>query len=223
MNDVTVQETGTAVAEAGYNYFEAYGAQASQNTLVGQLLKFSKGDWLAGQGNTELKPGTKLVALMDQLQIGWVKWEDNKPTEQLMGLVIEGYKPMHRKDLGDLDESLWEVDMQGKPRDPWQRTNYLVLRDVGVEDVTDEDRMYTFTTSSKGGIGAVVKLCNSYGKAMRQHPDEYPVVELKVDSYAHPIKEYGRIKTPVLELVGWEAKVPVSSPDEKKAATRRGK
>jgi len=211
MNDVAVREE-TSIAEfGGYNPFEAYGAQASQNNLVGQLLKFSKGDWLVGQNNTEMKPGTKLVAVMDQLYIGWVKWEDNKPTEQLMGLVVEGYKPMHRKDLGHNDESSWEVDMTGKPRDPWQRTNYLVLRDVGLTEI-DEDKMYTFTTSSKGGINAIGKLCQQYGKSMRQRPADYPIVELQVDSYAHPIKEYGRIKVPMLELVGWESKVPAPAP-----------
>ena len=106
--------------------------------------------------------------------------------------------------------------------DPWQRTNYLVFRDIGL-DTHDEDRMYTFTTSSKGGISAIGKLCNQYGKGMRQHPSEYPIVELQVDSYAHPIKEYGRIKVPMLELVGWESKVPVASAEEKKASVRRSK
>lgn len=223
MNNLAVKEDNTSVAEyGGYNAFEAYGAQAAQSNLVGQLLKFSKGDWLVGQSNTELKPGTKMVAVMDQLYVGWVKWEDNKPTEQLMGLIIEGYKPMNRKDLGDNDESLWEVDMQGKPRDPWQRTNYLVLRDVGLEEA-DEDKMYTFTTSSKGGINAIGKLCQAYGKNMRQRPNDYPIVELQVDSYAHPIKEYGRIKIPMLELTGWEAKVPVPAAKEEKASARRSK
>jgi hypothetical protein len=48
-------------------------------------------------------------------------------------------------------------------------------------------------------------------------------VELQVDSYAHPIKEYGRIKIPMLEVVGWEAKVPVPAAKEEKAPARKSK
>jgi hypothetical protein len=203
-----------------FNFFESYGSQASQTTIIGQLLKFSKGDWLIGTNNTEVKPGKQLVAIMDQLSVGWVKWEDNKPVEQLMGLIVEGHVPLKRKDLGDTDESQWEVDMQGKPRDPWQFTNNLVLREVGLAS-NDEDHMYTFATSSRGGISAIGELCKSFGKAMRQRPDEYPIIELATDSYVHPIKEYGRIKTPVMNVISWEKKEPVA--EQKAIPARKAK
>ncbi len=41
---------------------------------------------------------------------------------------------------------------------------------------------------------------------MRQHPDEWPIVELGVGSYAHSNKAYGRIKFPTFEIVGWAPK-----------------
>ena len=37
-------------------------------------------------------------------------------------------------------------------------------------------------------------------------PDDLPRISLKSDSYLHPDRQYGRIKVPLFELVGWEAK-----------------
>lgn len=222
MNDIVELNQGHMV-EA--NYFESYGNQAAQVSIVGQLLKFSKGDWLYGQNSSEMKPGTHLVAIMDQAAIGWIRWEDNKPSEQIMGLIVDGFQPPKRKDLGDSDESMWEIDDQGRPRDPWQFTNTIVFRKSGLtgEDVHDDANMYTFSTSSRGGLNAVGELCKAYGKNMRQRPNEYPVVELAVDSYNHPNKSYGRIKIPQFNLVGWENKEPLekiadSAPKTKKSA-----
>lgn len=221
-SELTTVEENIPMNAAGFpNYFESYGNTASQTTIVGQLLKFSKGDWLVGQDGREVKPGTKFVAVMDQLSVGWVKWEDSKPVEQLMGLICEGFVPLKRKDLGDNDETEWDVNMDGRPSDPWQFTNNLVLRDAGLSELSD-DHMYTFATSSRGGISAIGEICKAYGKEMRKQPDMYPVIELAVDSYNHPNKAYGRIKTPVLKVVGWEPKEPVASADapKKKVAAK---
>lgn len=204
------------VANLEMNYFESYGSQVSQKAIVGRLLKFNKGDWLAGEDDEEIEEGTKLVANMDQLMIGWVKWADNKPEQQLMGLVVEGHQSPKREALGDLDQSLWEVDAQGKERDPWQFTNYLIMKEVGAEG-SDDEKLYTFATSSRGGLNCVGELCKVYGKQMRQQPDQYPIVELGSGSYNHPNKEFGRIKFPTLAVVGWEAKT-LSEREAAKAA-----
>lgn len=202
---VPMKQASTSLATAQErNYFEQYGDQASQRNLVGQLLKFSKGDWLAGEDSDEVPVGTKLVAIMDQVMVGWVKWRDNRPEQQHMGLIVEGFQPPRRSDLGDTNDSDWELDDRGQPRDPWQFTNYVVMKEPGKK--MDMQHMYTFATSSRGGIGAVGQLCQVYGKGMRERPDEYPVVALKVSAYDHPKKEFGRIKVPVLEVVGWEKK-----------------
>ncbi len=185
------------------NYFESYGSQMSQSNIVGQLLKFSKGDWLVGQDDEELKSGTKLVANMNSLMVGWIKWVDNKPAEQLMGSLIEGFQPKRRSELGDTDEDQWEVGTDGKARDPWQFTNYLLMKPPGKGK---DDELYTFSTSSRGGLSAIGTLCKAYGKEMRAKPDQLPIVELGVDSYNHPNKEFGRIKVPLLTVVGWEDK-----------------
>ena len=197
--------TSGQVTNLDKNAFELYGEQATQRgSIVGTLLKFNKGDWLEGQDDNEVAVGTKFAACMDQLMVGWVKWVDGKPERQEMGLLTEGHTPPSRKSLGDTDETTWELDAQGKPRDPWQFSNYLLLKQPGKKFVPDQ--AWTFATSSRGGIGAVGELCKKYGKEMRSHPDQNPVVEVGVDSYNHPNKEFGRIKVPVLTLVGWESK-----------------
>lgn len=203
MNDLATQQAGTSIVNPGGNFFQSYGDQVSQKSIVGKLLKFSKGDYLVGEDNEEIEEGTQFVANMDELMVGWIRWADSKPTDQIMGRVSEGYQPPKRNTLGDDDKSHWEEDEQGRERDPWQFSNYLIMKSP---DGKDEDSLFTFTTSSRGGLNAIGELCKAYGKAMRQRPDEFPIVALKVGSYQHSNKAYGRIKFPIFEVVGWAAK-----------------
>lgn len=184
------------------DYFSQYGEQAAMRTIVGKLLKFSKGDYMAGENNEDIAEGTELVANMDSLAVGWIKWTDNKPTEQMMGLVCEGFQPPKRKELDETDEALWERDENNQPRDPWQFTNQIVMREPG----DPEGQLYTFSTSSRGGINAVGELCRIYGKHCRQAPDDMPVVALNVGAYMHSNKAFGKIKFPILEVKGWVSK-----------------
>ena len=202
MNDVAIRQTGTSLsAPPARNAFEQYSEDASQNRIVGDLLKFSKGEYLAGQDGDEIAEGTELVANMDELMVGWVRWEGGKPTDMRMGRVVEGFIAPPRRELGDTDPADWERDEQNnQPRDPWQMTNYLILKEP------DGDQLYTFATSSKGGLGAIAKLAGTYGKHLRAKPDEYPVIGLGVDSYRHPNKAYGKIFTPKFDVVGWTGK-----------------
>lgn len=223
MNAITTKdETSGAVAVSGKNYFEQYADAQSQNRIVGDLLKFAKGDWTAGQDGEEVDEGTELVANLDELMVGWVKWEGGKPTDMRMGRVVEAYQPARRNELGDTDREQWERDDRGEARDPWQLTNYLILKEPGGE------QLYTFATSSKGGMNAIGKLAGEYGKRIRQKPDEFPIVALGVDSYKHPNKAYGKIFTPEFKVVGWTGKGEfaealadaAAAPEEDKAATK---
>lgn len=209
MNDVALNGNGGAVSANTTNYFESYGDQVSQKSIVGTLLKFSKGDWLAGESNEEVKPGTQLIANMDELLVGWVRWEGGKPSDQIMGQVAKGYQAPKRNTLGDDDEADWERDDNGKPRDPWQFTNYLILKEPGTEG---DDGMFTFATSSRGGLNAIGELCKLFGRTVKMKPGKYPIVALKVDSYMHPNKAYGRIKVPVLDVIGWAPQSEFAAP-----------
>jgi hypothetical protein len=78
----------------------------------------------------------------------------------------------------------------------------------------DDGELYTFTTSSRGGLNAVGDLCLKYGKAARQKPGQYPVVKIGTGSYLHSNKAFGRIKYPTFEIVGWVPKAAFASVDE---------
>jgi hypothetical protein len=199
MNDLATHQAGTSVVVPGGNAFEAYGQSVSQKSIVGDILKFTKfGEWVSGKDETEMADETKLIANMDELLVGWVRWEDSKPTDQIMGKVAEAFRPARRNELGDTDEAAWETDDNGVPQDPWRLTNYLVLKEPGGE------QLYTYATSSRSGLNAVGELCKVYGKQMRQRPDDYPVVELQASSYIHP--KYKKIFTPQLIVSGWSSK-----------------
>src|ERR1700731_2444563 len=103
MTEITNGHTTSPPPEHPYsNPFEAYGNAVAPRMIVGRLLKFSQGfNFQAGQNGVEVPVGTVLAAIMPTLTAGWVKWEGALPTEQIVGLVADGFTPPKRKDLGD--------------------------------------------------------------------------------------------------------------------------
>lgn len=216
MNAITETNTNTAVAmQGGYDPFAAYGQEAASGS--GNFLKFSKGEWLLGQNDDEIALGRRLAANMGELSIGWIRWSDGKPAERRMGLLAQGYKPESRDALGYTDQTAWEVDDQGKAKDPWNFTNELPLADP------DTGEQMTFSASSKGGIGAIGNLCKAYGKEYRAQGGKVPVLELGRDSYKHPT--YGKTYVPVLTISEWVedsslAAAPASEEQEEAPAAK---
>jgi hypothetical protein len=220
MNAVAeMNHSGAVAVQGGFDPFAAYGQEAASGG--GAYLKFSKGEWLLGQNDDEIELGRRLAANMDELSIGWIRWADGKPAERRMGLLAQGHKAEARDALGYADQTLWEKDDQGKPKDPWNFTNELPLADP------ETGEQMTFSASSKGGIGCMGNLCKAYGKEYRQQPGMVPVIELGRDSYRHPT--YGKTYVPVVNIVGWVANGSVPQPaakddtaEEKPAASTAG-
>jgi hypothetical protein len=108
------------------------------------------------------------------------------------------YVPPGRETLSHRDQAQWELDSNGKPRDPWQQGVYLPMISINAEVV------YTFTTTSDGGRRrAIAPLCREYGSHIRQHPDEVPIIGLEQDSYMHPDRSIGRVKYPLFPVKRW--------------------
>ena len=185
--------------DGGVDPFLAYADAIAPRSIVGTLLKFSKGDYLAGEEGKVIAPGTRLTANVDELLAGLIKWQDGKPVEQRMIRVADGVPPAKRNDLGDMDKSLWGTDEKGEPKDPWQPTNYLPLMDA-------DGNLFTFTSSSHGGLRAVGELVRRYAWHRMNNPDVHPIVALGVGSYKHSNKAYGIIKFPELSPAGYEQK-----------------
>jgi hypothetical protein len=194
------QMNGTALANFGSDPFEAYANAVAPRTIIGTLLRFSKGDYLAGEEGNEIPKGSTFTANLDELLAGWLLWSGGKPVEHIMLRVAEGRMLPKREELGYDDATRWECDSLGTPRDPWQFTNYLPLLD-------ERGEICTFATSSRGGLTAIGDLARRYAQHRRAgHRDVHPMIALDVGSYQHQNREYGRIKYPLFTPMGWASK-----------------
>jgi hypothetical protein len=198
--ELTTTKTQALATTHEVDPFLTYADAVRPQHIIGKLLKHSKGEYLAGEDSEVVPLGTKLIAAMDLLTIGFVRWSGGKPIEHRMVLVADGVQPPRRAELGDNDPAQWEErDASGAPRDPWQLTQYLPA-------VDESGELSTFSTSSRGGIGAIATLARHYARGRAAHPDAFPVVELQVDAYQHSNAAFGRIKVPKFACVGWESK-----------------
>ena len=197
----TTQPAGVPSYPAGYDPYATYGEQASSMKIY---MIFKNGEYLFGADQEEIPEGTRFIANMAGLRIGWKHWSGKRVTAERMGPLAEGYRPPDRHELGDFDQSQWELDDKRQPRDPWQFTNELVLRGL---ETGDE---FVFASSGKGGLGAVGELCKAYGRLYRQKPGMAPVIELSSDHYNH--KVFGKTYFPVLKLVDWVREPDAAEP-----------
>jgi hypothetical protein len=165
-------------------------AQDIQATSNPRLIKFVKGDYCIGEENVG---GRQYIAYVRQLARGWVKFRGGECVERRIGKVEDGFKIPARAELGDLDDSHWEKDSSGHPRDPWVNQYFLPVEDL------DTGALAIFATGSRGGQEAIGRLCQIYARGWRKG---LPIVELATASYKH--KRYGRIETPDLRIVGWQ-------------------
>jgi hypothetical protein len=88
----------TDYAEELDNFRQA-AAEGMQAAFLGTLLRFRQGDWIYGKEQQELQPGTRLIALMNELRLGWVKWIDKKAVKQVIGKVADGFHSPEREEL----------------------------------------------------------------------------------------------------------------------------
>jgi hypothetical protein len=184
----------------------AFAAAARSRKLEGTVLKYTKGMWTAGKDETVMND-RQLVALVPQISVGWTKWENKKPVEATIGLVVEGYKPPRRSDLPDLDDSTWEKDKRGEPKDPWLFGMHLQLVDQ------ESGEAFAFSTSSRGGKDALADLVTAYCEHREARGgNDLPVVELRSGSYAHP--DYGQVHVPQLDILKWVSGESEESKDE---------
>lgn len=202
----TALQTSTTTAR---NPFAAYAEAMAPRRLDGRTMKFVKGDYLVGKDGAVLPPRTQLVAIMNSLMVGWVKWRGGKATgDSRMGYVADGFLPPRRSDLDDDQSDRWETDRDGDLVDPWQFTNQIVFIDPATKGI------FTFSTSSRGGFNAIADLCKLHAMAPAR---SYAIVSLDVGSYQHADKTIGRVRFPVFAPVG---RVDATPYDEALARSR---
>ena len=66
--------------------------------------------------------GARYLFITDTMMRGWLKWVGGVIVAADMGLVVDNFRVKHRDALGDLEESEWEKNPDGTPRDPWAQS-----------------------------------------------------------------------------------------------------
>jgi hypothetical protein len=159
-----------------------------------QLLKFVKGRYKIG--DDEIPLGTQYVVHANQLVFCWIKFVDGEVADRKMGKAADGYKPPEREELGDTDESQWEMD-DDKPRDPWVFQHLLPFENL------ESGEVVIFATGSIGGRIAVEKLVKAYAyRAKRKRSRALPIVGLGTKDM--PTARYGDVPRPDFVIEGWE-------------------
>jgi hypothetical protein len=165
---------------------------------IGTMLKFVKGKWRIG--DTTIPIGTQYVAYLPQALKGWVCFKDGKVVDRRLGRTADRYQMPEREELGDSDQTKWEVGPDGKPHDPWGEQRYLPLLSI------DGTEIVTYVTGSSGGRIAIQDLNRRYGYQLhigkyQLHIGKLPIVALAVREYQHA--QFGLMESPRFEIVGW--------------------
>jgi hypothetical protein len=199
--------------------WRAFADEALASAIAGDLLVFKKGIWQRGEEQKDVPKDARFLANMHEIWRGWVRWFNKQPVEHQLVRIVDGNRPPSREQLGHLDSNVWETDAAGEPRDPWSRTQRMVLKDM-------KGNLLTFTTSSWGGKRGLSKLCDAFDRERGEHPDCYPVVKLETEF--HKNKDYGSIPEPRFTIVDWQpwdgksgvrAKAIAQTPDDPRTMT----
>jgi hypothetical protein len=183
-------------------------------TLVGRVIRGDKDHVFVTPDDGQPVPDdVDFVVLADQTMVGYVKFNgEGQAPDQLMGLLYDGFQMPDRRTLGDLDESKWELGLDGKPQDPQRHFNYLVLQRG------DTGEMFTYTTASVTGRRAVGNLLRHYNRMLKSSPGMYPIVRLKTGGFNHRDPRVGWVQVPVFAVVGRHPANDVSKPDSSHTA-----
>jgi hypothetical protein len=167
--------------------------------MTGLFFKFAKdGVFRQTSDDKEIPEGTVFRVIYDQIQTGWIKFmgKGNTP-ERRMGPIFQGFNPPKREALGDMDQSLWEIDeMTGKPVNPWQLQILMPMQRV------EDGELFVFQTTSLTGRRACDNLIAACVRMQTAEPDYYPLIKLRVSGFQHKNERVGWIKTPAFERVG---------------------
>jgi hypothetical protein len=179
----------------------------------GVLFKFSKDQRFRRVDDGEEIPlGREFTVVYDQIQVGWIKFNGKgELPERKMGALFQGFVPCPRDELGDDDQSLWEVGLSGKPADPWQQQILLPLQ-------AEDGELFIFGTTSITGRRAVGRVIDECRKMLRREPNDYPVIKLALSSFQHREERIGRVTVPAFVRVGKTPKTGVAAIDTSVAA-----
>jgi hypothetical protein len=183
--------------DAELNALQDAARDLAPSDLVGMPLKFVKGTWYSGKGDSSEEISAEEEFVVDPFSYTevWIKWVNKKPVLKIGGRRIDGFTAPPRNVLPDQDERLWPVGKNG-PEDPWQLSQMILLRD-------ESGGLYTFSTASYGGGKAIGEVLDAYATEQRKaRTGKMPKVVLS--SRDRISADYGKIPEPVFKIVGQE-------------------
>jgi hypothetical protein len=166
--------------------------------MAGTFFKFGKGGkFQKSIDEEEIPEGTEFICIYDQVQAGWIKFNGKGVApERKQGAIFGGFVPVPRSELGDEDQGEWEMDLSGKPADPWQFQLLIPMQSV------ETGELFVFQTTSVTGRRAGDNLIGLCGRMERNEPDYYPVIKLRISGFNHRDERVGWVPTPAFERVG---------------------
>jgi hypothetical protein len=150
------------------------------------ILKMDKtGHWVFGADQTEVEDGSKWAVNPFSFVHGFIAWGDGEVLGEKMVPVTQ---PLPEMEAAPPNAKRgWEVQIG------------CSLKCIAGDDEGMEVR---FSTTSVGGKKAMQALAVEIAGAVEKDQTKpVPVVVLKKDHYVH--KSYGRIYTPIFEVVEW--------------------
>jgi hypothetical protein len=150
------------------------------------ILKMDKtGHWVFGADQTEAEDDSRWAVNPFSFVHGYIAWGDGEVLAEKMASVTQP--------LPELDTA------PPGAKKGWEQQVGLMLKCLSGEDAGLECR---YTTTSVGGKRAVQTLAVAIAAQVEKDPERpVPIVTLGKDHYQH--KSYGRIYTPVFEIVEW--------------------
>jgi len=151
------------------------------------IIKMDKaGHWVFGADQTEVEDGSLWAVNPFSFVHGYIAWGDGVVLAEKMAPVSE---PL--PETGPAPEGAkrgWEMQ---------------IGMSLACTNGEDEGMQARYTVTSVGGKRAVQGLALAIADQADKNPDKpVPLVELKKEHYQH--KSYGRIYTPVFNIVDWK-------------------
>lgn len=171
------------------------------------IIKMDKGGhWVFGAEQTEIEEGSTWAVNPLSFVHGFIAWGDGEVLGEKMVSIANP--------LPDLDEA------PAGAKKGWESQVGMSLKCVSGEDKGMEAR---YTVTSVGGKRAVQTLAVALADQVEKDQSKpVAIVRLKKDSYQH--KSYGKIYTPVFEIVEWmsmDGEAPEVAAEEAPARRRR--
>jgi hypothetical protein len=154
------------------------------------LRLIKSGEWVYGSDDVDVQEGSKWAANPTTLMEGFCAWGDG----ELLGEEMQPMTnptPLFSANLPDVGA-------------PYKRQ--IAIQFVCING-DDEGQAVMYKTSSKGGLKAASGLIDAIITQIETTADDdgeppiVPVIKFEVSHYKH--KEYGRVYTPILDIVEW--------------------